>query len=182
MFLSTMACFCSCSPGGMKQWIRMRISGRNSLWEAGCMRDSSSYCCYYSLWKVISPSLSCCPARGDGYLTAEEFLTLSWHRSRVLSHHAQTIPGTEHTRDMGKAGNHCASMIPCRWIIHRAITQICHCWWSPGFFFSAPGPTTSKKLGRELLWFSFLLCWVVRAHLQTWVNTLSVLPSKSLQR
>lgn len=31
MFLSTMARFCSCSPGGMKQWIRMRTSARNSL-------------------------------------------------------------------------------------------------------------------------------------------------------
>lgn len=75
------------------------------------------------LWKVIRPSSSCFPARGNGYLTTEEVHVLSCHRSRGISHHPQPIPGTVHVRDMGKVVNHYAFTIPCRGIIPRGLPK-----------------------------------------------------------
>lgn len=133
------------------------------------------------LWKVIRPSPSWCPARGDGYLAAEEFHIFDCHRSRGLGHHTQPTPGTVHVRDMGKVGSHCAFTTPCRGIIPQGLHKLAM-WWSPGFLFSTPGPQAAKNLSENdsVLATSFTV-WVVWAHPQILVNALSVLAPKILQ-
>lgn len=179
MFLSTMACFYSCSPGGVKQWIKLKASARNCHSGRQAAREMAP------LIAVITASL-------EGYQTFS--ILLSCQREWVPPDYWGG-PCTQLSQDSRNRSSspvhpwHCACErcgespcfhYPLQGIIPRGLPKPA-IWWFLRISLLYPRTTTGKKLVRKLLCFSHFLHWVVRAHLQIWLNALSLLAPKVLQ-